>query len=903
MSRSLFLIFGLVFATFLQASQASSEREKALLELRSKADLGFFQSDLVDLFVKQTEGKNCEACLELSTGDINKNLTQMCEVIAKSPVCAALQEEEKLNCQQLDDSYKIDAVTLLGGCSAGLFDFVKETITAVWSMMKGVWDTVTNPSESATEARKVLDASYLYLIDRYEDALEIESEPFRKIKAASHVAQSLGNDLVAALSSYLENEYESYQCMNSAAKTRMICKIAPVVLTSAASAVALLAKGGKAAVKLIGKKLDGQKFSKADISGGKDKTNSDVLRELSGSPQDVLIRTSMAEKSLGRDISLDQAEMVEKAHLVGMGLPGKDGTLAKIGNYTVAQIAEKNRILKDAGFSVQDRRKLLEDGVAGIAGNNVTKFGDELSRRERNRLNRELEILFGVNRAKKETMESKAVWSQAYPDESKVDVADVVDGVTTDVGSGIIDGELPIRWSGAEVSEQPIIKPQIAFVRDISKEGKDSQTMKEKVALSRINVNSVIERLKQSGGKSTLGELEARRLNLFFNTDEFKAGGRITAEQLSNRLTKHQEGRREIKSDAIDTRKKKLGADDDFVFSETAIAYRRHFVNYVTGDRNNNRALMQLYAKVIERSEGGEKSYRINDQESQFLRSLTGKKRGFEAGSVVDTKALEEVFIGLNHKLILKDIGKAVKPLDGIDTESVLQAGVEIFIKNLRSEDYRQKVLDDQYSLSTLLQYNAKKAVREASGVGRWMDILRAGYVDINEFNRMNPEVKPSPEKLAEFSLQRRPPQDGAYELILSRRQKQFENLPKIKSLLLDRDSVDKVKELDDYGNVVAMEDALLVNRLLDHGSDPGLIFEQIKGGEILNKTFGTLTRSEREVLLRTYGIGRNQEETRSQIAESLGVTEGRVKKIHDKAVRKLRHPSRSEDFSDLITD
>ena len=69
----------------------------------------------------------------------------------------------------------------------------------------------------------------------------------------------------------------------------------------------------------------------------------------------------------GRQIIPQQKEAIDEAHLVGEGQVGKDGiTSARIGNYTQAQIREKARILKNAGFTQAEIRKLMEAGVVGI---------------------------------------------------------------------------------------------------------------------------------------------------------------------------------------------------------------------------------------------------------------------------------------------------------------------------------------------------------------------------------------------------------------------------------------------------------------------------------------------------------------------------------------------------------
>ncbi len=75
-----------------------------------------------------------------------------------------------------------------------------------------------------------------------------------------------------------------------------------------------------------------------------------------------------AANALGRPLTERQKTAVEEAHLVGNGENGKDGSPARINNYTQAQIRQKNLILTQAGFSRPDIRKLMQDGIVGDPG-------------------------------------------------------------------------------------------------------------------------------------------------------------------------------------------------------------------------------------------------------------------------------------------------------------------------------------------------------------------------------------------------------------------------------------------------------------------------------------------------------------------------------------------------------
>lgn len=68
---------------------------------------------------------------------------------------------------------------------------------------------------------------------------------------------------------------------------------------------------------------------------------------------------------LGRRLSAREKHAVLRAHLVGFGEVGKNGSLAATGNYRRDHLLEKVRILRDAGFDHREVRALVRTGVAG----------------------------------------------------------------------------------------------------------------------------------------------------------------------------------------------------------------------------------------------------------------------------------------------------------------------------------------------------------------------------------------------------------------------------------------------------------------------------------------------------------------------------------------------------------
>ena len=70
---------------------------------------------------------------------------------------------------------------------------------------------------------------------------------------------------------------------------------------------------------------------------------------------------------------------------------------------------------------------------------------------------------------------------------------------------------------------------------------------------------------------------------------------------------------------------------------------------------------------------------------------------------------------------------------------------------------------------------------------------------------------------------------------------------------------------------------------------------------EQLNEVLDTLTDREENVLRLRFGLEDGQSKTLEQVGQQFGVTRERIRQIEAKAVRKLRHPSRSKQLKDFL--
>lgn len=73
-----------------------------------------------------------------------------------------------------------------------------------------------------------------------------------------------------------------------------------------------------------------------------------------------------AKEAIGRELSQLEKMSLLRAHYKGLGEVGEDGTLAILGNYTRVQKIAKARELLSNGFSREESKILLDQGIAGF---------------------------------------------------------------------------------------------------------------------------------------------------------------------------------------------------------------------------------------------------------------------------------------------------------------------------------------------------------------------------------------------------------------------------------------------------------------------------------------------------------------------------------------------------------
>ncbi len=312
-------------------------------------EIGFFSKPTIDLFMSMCPSVSLSA---------NSGLNTLCEVVKNSEVCQAVEPDDLLSCDELHAETMRNPVEFLGGCTEGLLDSASQILSFIWDALKHTFSAMISPIDTAIqqsqEVSQYLASTKLYLANEYDKAYQEASPPFQAMKAARGVASSIASLLINNIQEFLQSQYQEFGCLNFRARMETTCLIAGDLLIPPMSAIQLLKYGPKAI-----------------------KASSRLSQIIAEKKRVIQTRRlsrikDLAERSLNKRLTNQQVQAIQNAHLIGRGQPGADGSPARIGNYTLAQLRRKADILKQAGFSPAEIRELMEDGVVGISS---TRWG------------------------------------------------------------------------------------------------------------------------------------------------------------------------------------------------------------------------------------------------------------------------------------------------------------------------------------------------------------------------------------------------------------------------------------------------------------------------------------------------------------------------------------------------
>ena len=174
-----------------------------------------------------------------------------------------------------------------------------------------------------------------------------------------------------------------------------------------------------------------------------------------------------------------------------------------------------------------------------------------------------------------------------------------------------------------------------------------------------------------------------------------------------------------------------------------------------------------------------------------------------------------------------------------------------------------------------------------------WTALEKNGYKSMAEFSR---QTKIRYDKLLDYANLRyifeddRDTRQIMMALLQSDEWSLFDQYEKV---IKKEGGIKKIVTDIPIDKIISLENRSVLMLESPNGVDESMMHESLE--EEVSLALGTLKDREREILKMHYGIDGEPELNLSEIAEKFGLTRERVRQVRDKAVRRLRHASRSD--------